>query len=48
MAGCMMPSICEAWSVIGNKNVVFSFTLTRKAVTSTPLALNAASALSVA
>src|SRR6476619_723868 len=43
----MMPSICEAWSVIGKRNVVLSLTCTRKELTSTPLALNAASALSV-
>ena len=44
----MMPSICDAWSVIGNKKVVSSLRCTVKAETSTPLALNAAVALSVA
>ena len=47
MAGCLMPSIWEAWSVIGNKNVAVSSTWTVKALVSTPLAFQSASAFSL-
>src|SRR5215212_10010922 len=48
MAGCMMPSIWEAWSVIGNKKVVLSCTWMVNGVVSMFFAFQAASALSVA
>src|SRR5215213_5318078 len=47
IAGVMMPVISDAWSVIGNRKVVFSFTWFVKGDTSIPLAFQAAWALSV-
>src|SRR5579859_2497985 len=48
MAGFMMPSILAAFWVIGNRKVEPSLTCWVNGATSTPLALNAAAALSVA
>src|SRR5690349_12928848 len=46
MAGFMMPSTFAALSAMGNRKVVPSLTCCVNAVTSMPLALNAAAALS--